>query len=75
MAVYSRLKFLFLYIINLFFPPKATRKAKIEEVDLDIYLMNGNKFAINVLSTDETEEVLEVRKNLVTKLIKYMALR
>lgn len=39
---------------------KATRKAKIEEVDLDIYLMNGNKFAINVLSTDETEEVLEI---------------
>ncbi|XP_065062712.1 sorting nexin-17-like [Rhopilema esculentum] len=39
---------------------KATRKASAEDVDLDIYLMNGNKFTINVLSTDETDEVLEI---------------
>ena len=33
-----------------------------EDVELDIYLMNGNKFTISVLSTDETDEVLEVSK-------------
>eukprot|EP00794_Sanderia_malayensis_P011738 gene11738-12958_t len=37
----------------------ATRKAMSEEVILDIYLMNGNKFAVNILSTDDTDHVLE----------------
>ncbi len=39
---------------------QATRKANSEEVKLDIYLMNGNKFTVDVFSTDETDEVLEV---------------
>ncbi len=31
-----------------------------EEVELDVYLVNGKKVTLNCLSTDQTEDVLEV---------------
>ena len=35
-------------------------KASPENVQLDVYLMNGQKVALNIQSTDRTDEVLEV---------------
>lgn len=48
-------------IFNDFFrnAQKATRQATSDNAELDIYLMNGNKFGIKILSTDDTDEVLE----------------
>ena len=36
-----------------------------EAVTVDIYLPNGNKQSVDVMSTDQTEDVLEVRERLV----------
>lgn len=35
-------------------------KVSPETVQLDIYLMNGQKVALNIQSTDRTDDVLEV---------------
>ena len=40
---------------------KESLKASSESVQLDIYLMNGQKVALNIQSTDRTDDVLEVR--------------
>jgi len=56
---------------------KATRKTIAEDVDLEIYLMNGNKFTISVFSTDETNEVLEnamAKIGISSQLFHYFAL-
>ncbi|KAL4218167.1 Sorting nexin-17 [Mactra antiquata] len=36
-----------------------TQKEKPENVSLDVYLMNGHKISVNIISTDQTEDVLE----------------
>ena len=40
---------------------KESLKASSESVQLDIYLMNGQKVALNIQSTDRTDDLLEVR--------------
>ena len=32
---------------------------------IDIYLPNGNKQSVDIMSTDQTEDVLEVRSNIL----------
>lgn len=48
-----------LIVLVVFF--KESLKASSESVQLDIYLMNGQKVALNIQSTDRTDDVLEVR--------------
>jgi len=38
---------------------QETQKEQAENVVLDVFLMNGHKITINIVSTDQTEEVLE----------------
>ncbi|XP_052225977.1 sorting nexin-17-like isoform X2 [Dreissena polymorpha] len=38
---------------------QETQKEQSENVSLDVYLMNGHKISIGVVSTDQTEDVLE----------------
>lgn len=40
-------------------------KASPEDVQLDVYLMNGQKVALNIQSTDRTDDVLEVMYHLI----------
>ena len=40
---------------------KESLKVSSESVQLDIYLMNGQKVALDIQSTDRTDDVLEVR--------------
>lgn len=48
-----------LVVLVVFF--KECLKVSSESVQLDIYLMNGQKVALNIQSTDRTDDVLEVR--------------
>ena len=41
---------------------QETQKEQPENVVLDVFLMNGHKITINIVSTDQTEEVLEVNQ-------------
>ena len=48
-----------------------------ENVNLDVYLMNGNKVTIEVSSTDQTDDVLEIamkKIGLTEKFFYYFAL-
>lgn len=47
--------FLFSWLLQL------SRDVESKEVVLDIYLMNGNKVQVNVLTADQTDDVLEVK--------------
>ncbi|XP_053382758.1 sorting nexin-17-like isoform X1 [Mercenaria mercenaria] len=38
---------------------QETQKEQPENVSLDVYLMNGHKISVNIISTDQTEDVLE----------------
>ncbi|XP_046577803.1 sorting nexin-17-like isoform X2 [Haliotis rubra] len=38
---------------------QETQKEEAERVTLDVFLMNGHKIVVNILSTDQTEDVLE----------------
>ena len=48
-----------LVVLVVFF--KESLKVSSESVQLDIYLMNGQKVALNIQSTGRTDDVLEVR--------------
>ena len=39
---------------------QETQKEVPENVSLDVYLMNGHKISISIVSTDQTEDILEV---------------
>ena len=39
---------------------KETRKEKPVEAKLDVFLMNGHKITVNIMSMDQTDDVLEV---------------
>ncbi|XP_022105765.1 sorting nexin-17-like isoform X1 [Acanthaster planci] len=39
---------------------KETRRETPMEAKLDVYLMNGHKITVNIMSTDQTDDVLEV---------------
>ena len=39
---------------------QASQRAEPEDVTLDVYLMNGHKITLSILSTDQTDDVLEV---------------
>lgn len=39
---------------------QETQKEASEATSLDVYLMNGHKITIKIMSTDQTEDVLEV---------------
>jgi len=41
--------------------PQETQQIPTEEVQLEIYLSNGQKVKVNILTSDQTEDVLEVR--------------
>ena len=43
------------------FSCQETLKEKSENVALDVYLMNGNKLTVNIVSTDQRDDVLEVK--------------
>lgn len=40
---------------------QETQQIPTEEVQLEIYLSNGQKVKVNILTSDQTEDVLEVR--------------
>lgn len=42
---------------------QETQKEQPENVNLDVYLMNGHKITVNIISTDQTEDVLETVAN------------
>ncbi|MGH0151746.1 UNVERIFIED_CONTAM: hypothetical protein FKN15_001673 [Acipenser sinensis] len=50
---------------------QETQQIATEEVHLDVYLSNGQKVKVNILTSDQTEDVLEVRQRSVGKLIKW----
>ena len=39
---------------------QRSQKEKSENVKLDVYLLNGHKKCVEILSTDQTDDVLEV---------------
>jgi sorting nexin-17 len=39
---------------------QETQKETSEAVSLDVFLMNGYKITVKIMSTDQTEDVLEV---------------
>lgn len=41
--------------------PQETQQIPTEDVALDICLSNGQKITVNILTSDQTEDVLEVR--------------
>lgn len=41
--------------------PQETQQIPTEEVALDICLSNGQKITVNILTSDQTEDVLDVR--------------
>lgn len=41
--------------------PQETQQIPTEEVALNISLSNGQKMAVNILTSDQTEDVLDVR--------------
>lgn len=43
-----------------FFVLQETQKETSEAVSLDVFLMNGYKITVKIMSTDQTEDVLEV---------------
>jgi len=43
-----------------------TQKEVPENVSLDVYLMNGHKISISIVSTDQTEDILEVGRRVKT---------
>jgi sRNA-binding regulator protein Hfq len=43
-----------------FFVLQETQKETSEAVSLDAFLMNGYKITVKIMSTDQTEDVLEV---------------
>ena len=46
---------------NLILILQESQREEAEAVSLDVYLMNGHKISVNILSTDQTDDVLEVR--------------
>ncbi|XP_035659634.1 sorting nexin-17-like [Branchiostoma floridae] len=38
---------------------QETQKAEPESVELDVFLMNGHKISVSIMSTDQTDDVLE----------------
>lgn len=40
--------------------PQETQQVPTEEVSLEVLLSNGQKVVVNVLTSDQTEDVLEV---------------
>lgn len=47
-------------------PSQETQQVPTEEVSLEVLLSNGQKVLVNVLTSDQTEDVLEVRDQLGT---------
>lgn len=43
---------------------QETQQVPTEEVSLEVLLSNGQKVLVNVLTSDQTEDVLEVRDQL-----------
>ena len=50
----------FLLVCPFFFWNKEFMKACTESVEIEVYLMNGQKVALDIKSTDRTDDVLEV---------------
>ena len=44
---------------------QASMKTSAEDVSLDVFLMNGHKISVGIVSTDQTDAVLEVGDKLV----------
>ena len=40
---------------------QESQREDAEDVSLDVYLMNGHKISVAILSTDQTDDVLEVK--------------
>ncbi|KAK2192521.1 hypothetical protein NP493_28g03019 [Ridgeia piscesae] len=56
---------------------QETLKEKSENVALDVYLMNGNKLTVNIVSTDQRDDVLEAvaaKLDLAEELVYYFGL-
>lgn len=52
-------------LVHCFCSVQESMKASPEDVQLDVYLMNGQKVALNIQSTDRTDDVLEVTYYLI----------
>ena len=50
----------FKVLFLIFYFMQNGRDIESEEVSLDVYLMNGNKVSVDVLTTDQSEDVFEV---------------
>lgn len=46
---------------NLVSPTQETQQIPTEEVQLEVFLSNGQKVKVTILTSDQTEDVLEVR--------------